>query len=86
MFVYPYRDLIMNSLIKILFFVLVIGCTVASKENVLGEDFLFDYYLDLINNRSQEVQEYQYLTDARMHEPADKTLRGMMIYYFPMKF
>lgn len=41
---------------------------------------LVDEYLGYLNNRTQSALEYELPTDARIHEPANKTLQGMHFY------
>lgn len=37
---------------------------------------LVDYYVELINNRTQEALRYELPTDARMYKPTNNTVEG----------
>lgn len=42
------------------------------------DEKLVDYYIEVIRNRIEAAQNYDFPTDARMHEPANKTVEGMI--------
>lgn len=55
-------------------FLFVIFGSISSDS--AAEQRLVDYYVNLINNRTQEAFEYEFPTDARMYEATDKRLQG----------
>lgn len=46
---------------------------------------LVDYYIRLINKRTEEIANYVAPTDARMFEPIDKTMRGIHFLRYILK-
>lgn len=42
---------------------------------------LVNYYVELINNRTQQALEYELPTDARMYKPTNNTIEGTYFQY-----
>lgn len=61
-----------------LIFVTWLGIVLINAEDV--DQKLVDYYVELIQNRTQAAQNYVLPTNARMYEPENKTIQGMIFY------
>lgn len=65
----------MRPLTEFLVIILLISYSVKWVKAI--ESDLVNYYVNLINNRTQEALKYEFATNARMYEPKDKKIRGM---------
>lgn len=69
----------MISPIGLLLIISSIGYSLVIAKDV-NQD-LVDYYIRLINRRTEEIANYVAPTDARMFEPTDKTIRGINLHF-----
>lgn len=69
----------MRILIRFVIVTLLISCELSQIGAVDQNDV--DYYVELINNRSRDALGYEFPTDAKMYEPEDKVLRGMIPFF-----
>lgn len=62
------------------FIIIVLFITVILAKTQTNEQFLVNYYVDLITSRNTAAETYQFPTDARMYEVRDKFPKGMYLF------
>lgn len=69
-------EIIMNVSLKVIVF--LSGTIISVLCGNYGDQFIVDYYVDLIADRTQKALDYEFPKDARMHEPNDKVPKGKL--------
>lgn len=59
-------------------FVVLTSFVLIQAEDV--NQTLIDYYIQLIENHTLSAQNYQLPNDARIYEPENNTIQGMVVY------
>lgn len=62
--------------LNVAFFFFFLNCSVMKSHK--ADQSLVDYYINLINEKTQWAPKYQFPRDARVYEPKYSTLQGKL--------